>query len=391
VYVGFFHALRDGGVPTTLKEYLTWLEALAAGVAGFDVERFYYLARASLCKDERHLDRFDRVFAEWFEGVEGLADPLDAIPEAWLRALGERWLSEEDRARIEAMGGWSELLETLRRRLAEQQGRHEGGSRWIGTGGTSPFGAWGFNPMGVRIGQYRSRHRRAVKVWDRRAFRDFDDHAELGTRHMKLALRRLRRLTREGRPEELDLDGTIRDTARRGGFVDVLLRPARRNGTKVVLLLDVGGSMDDHVTLVERLFTAARAEFAHLEPYDFHNCPYERVWRRNARRRAETVPTAELLRTYGADWRCVLVGDASMSPYELLEPGGSVEHWNEEAGVVWLRRVLSAWERAVWINPTREEAWDRVPSIGMVRQLMGDRMVPLTLSGIEEAVRLLKA
>jgi hypothetical protein len=389
MFVGFFYRLRAGGVPVSLKEYLALLEALREGVADYRVEHFYYLARACLVKDERHLDRFDRVFAEWFEGVERIEDPFQAIPEEWLKKLGERYLSEDDKRRIKAMGGWKKLMDELRKRLAEQEKRHQGGSKWIGTAGTSPFGAYGYNPEGIRIGQDKSRHRRAVKVWDRRDFKDFDDTVELGTRNMKVALRKLRRMARAGHDEELDLPGTIHATARNGGYVDIRMHPSRENVVKVLLFLDVGGSMDDHVLLVDRLFSAARSEFKHFEHFYFHNCLYEKVWRDNRRRHKETIPTAELVRTYGPDYRAIFVGDASMSPYELVQPGGSVEHWNEEAGAVWMQRALKQWERAIWINPVPEDFWVYTHSIGMVSQLFGGRMVPLTVEGIERGIRAL--
>jgi len=391
MFTGLFLSLRAAGAPVSLREYLTLIEATRTGLADFDVEAFYHLARAALIKDERHFDKFDRVFAEAFRGVEAVAgDPEGVaprdIPEDWLRRLAEKHLSEEDKALVEAMGGWDRLMETLRKRLDEQQGRHQGGNKWIGTAGTSPFGAYGYNPEGVRIGQHESRHRRAVKVWDRREFRDLDDRVELNTRAMKVALRRLRRWARDGARRELDLDGTIRATAE-AGFIDVRTRPERRNAVKVLLFLDVGGSMDDHVELVEQLFSAARSEFAHLEPFYFHNCLYEGVWRDSRRRWDAQTPTAEVMRTYGPDWRCVFVGDASMSPYEIVQPGGAVEHWNAESGAAWLTRALAHWPAHVWINPVRREAWQWTQSIAMVRDLCGDRMFPMTLEGLDAAMR----
>ncbi|MDH3591432.1 MAG: VWA domain-containing protein [Planctomycetota bacterium] len=391
MYFQLFFGLRQGGVPASLKEYLSFLGALKAGAADYDLDHFYYLARCSLVKDERYLDRFDRVFAAWFERMEQLADPFTAIPEEWLKQMGERYLTEEEKRKIKALGGFRELLETLKKRLKEQQGRHQGGGKWIGTGGTSPFGAYGYNPAGIRIGQDGSRHRRAVKVWDKREFRDFDDRVELGTRQMKVALRRLRKLSRTGAGEELDLDGTIQKTARNAGYLDLAMRPERRNAIKVLLFLDVGGSMDDHVLLVERMFSAARSEFKHLEHFYFHNCLYERVWKDNRRRYQETIPTHDVLRTYGPDYRVIFVGDASMSPFEIVEAGGSVEHWNEEAGAVWLNRVLHTWERVLWINPVIERFWPYTDSIQMIRQLLGGRMVPLTLEGLDTGVKQLQA
>jgi len=392
MFTNLFFELRKAEVPVSLKEYLALLEAMQARVAAYDVEGFYYLSRACLVKDERHLDRFDRVFGQVFKGLEppeGEADMTAEIPEDWLRRMAELYLSEEDKRRIEAMGGFDALMETLRERLAEQQGRHQGGSKWIGTAGTSPFGAYGYNPEGVRIGQDRSRHRRAVKVWDRREFRNLDESVELGTRNIKVALRRLRRFARTGAAETLDLPGTIGATARNGGWLDVRLVPERHNAVKVLLFLDVGGSMDDHVRLTEELFSAARTEFKHLEYFYFHNCPYEAVWRDNRRRWTETTATWDVMHTFPADYRLIFVGDAAMSPYELTHPGGGVEHWNAEPGVEWLRRLLGVYGRAVWLNPMPERFWPYTQSIGMVRQLMEDRMFPLTLEGLDAAMRTL--
>ncbi len=384
----FFGNLRAAKVPVTLREYLTLLEALDADLAERSVENFYFLSRACLVKDERNLDKFDRVFAATFKGVDSLAEMIEAaeIPDEWLKKLAEKFLTEEEKAQIEALG-WDELWKRLKQRLAEQKGRHQGGSKWIGTAGTSPYGAYGYNPEGVRIGQDGNRNNRAVKVWDKREFKDLDDGVELGTRAIKIALRRLRKFARTGAAEELDLDGTIRGTAERG-YLDVRLRPERRNAVKVLLFLDVGGSMDPHVAQVEELFSAARGEFKHLEFFYFHNCPYERLWKDNRRRHFETTPTEEVLRTFPPDYRVVFVGDASMSPYELAAAGGSVEHWNAEPGQVWLQRILDRWPRTVWINPVRENLWGYTHSIGMIRRMTGmDRMVPLTLEGLERGVR----
>ena len=391
MYSGFFYLLRSGGVPVSLKEYLTLLEALSVGAADFRVEHFYYLARSCLVKDERHIDKFDRVFAEWFEGVERIEDPFTSLPEEWLKKLGEKHLSEDEKRKIQALGGWEKLMETLKKRLKEQKKRHGGGSKWIGTGGTSPFGAYGYNPEGIRVGQDGSRNRRAVKVWDRRDFRNFDDTVELGTRNMKVALRKLRKLARDGHDEELDLPGTIAATARNAGYVDIKMHPSRENVVKVLLFLDVGGSMDDHVMMVDQLFSAARSEFKHFEHFYFHNCLYETVWKDNGRNRADRIPTEEILRTYGSDYRAIFVGDASMSPYELTQRGGSVEHWNEEPGFVWLRRALQQWERSVWINPIVEQFWEYTYSIGLVQELFPGRMVPLTIDGIERGIKLLQS
>jgi uncharacterized protein len=389
--VRFFTDLREGGVPVTLPEFLGLLEALEARVAEFSPEEFYYLSRMALVKDERHFDRFDRVFAEHFAGAEKVfAKLVTELPAEWLKAITDRLLSEEEKRRVESLGGWEKLLETLRRRLAEQRGRHEGGSKWIGTAGTSPFGNQGFNPEGVRIGQADSRHRRAVKVWDAREYRNFDDARELGTRNLKMALRRLRRFAREGAAEELDLDGTIDATARNAGLLDLKLVPERRNAVKLLLLLDVGGSMEDHVQICEELFSAARAEFRHLEYFYFHNFPYERLWKDNHRRFDVTTSTWSLLRTFNADYRVVFVGDATMSPYEIEQPGGSVEHWNEESGRAWMGRITAHFPRLVWLNPEPEDRWEWTASIKITRDLVGGRMFPLTLAGLDGAMRALR-
>jgi len=391
MFTSFFYALRQARLPVSLKEYLALMEAVQANVAAYSVDDFYYLSRTVLVKDERNLDRFDQVFGTVFKGLEGGAltpDELMAdLPEEWLRRLAEKLLTEEEKARIQALGGWEKLMETLAQRLREQQGRHQGGSKWIGTAGTSPFGAYGYNPEGVRIGQEGSRHRRAVKVWDRREFRNLDDTVELGTRNIKVALRRLRRFARQGAAEVLDLDGTISATARNAGHLDLKLLPERHNAVKVLLFLDVGGSMDDHVRVCEELFSAARGEFKHLEYFYFHNCVYEEVWKDNRRRQAERLSTWDVIHTYGGDYKLVFVGDASMSPYEIVQPGGSVEHWNQEAGQVWLSRLLSTWRHAIWLNPTPERYWGYTHSIGMIRQLMDGRMYPLTLEGLDAGMR----
>jgi uncharacterized protein with von Willebrand factor type A (vWA) domain len=386
--IEFFFEVRKGGVPATLKEFLTLLEAMKKHVIAGSVDDFYWLARVCLVKDESHYDRFDRVFAAYFKGIEQLPqDLLAQIPEQWLRRLGELNLSEEEKALIQSLGGWEKLMQTLRKRLEEQQGRHEGGSKWIGTRGTSPFGAYGYNPEGVRIGQTGSRNRSAVKVWDRREFRNLDDAVELGTRNIKVALRRLRRFAREGAPEELDLDDTIRSTARNAGWLDLKMVPERHNAVKVLLFLDVGGSMDDHVKVCEELFSAARTEFKHLEYFYFHNFIYETVWKDNRRRHNERFPLLNVLHTYPHDYKVIFVGDATMSPYEIAYPGGSIEHHNEEAGAVWMQRVLDVYHKAVWLNPQPEDRWGYYESIGVVRQLLGDRMYPLTLGGLEEGMR----
>ncbi|NIY73113.1 VWA domain-containing protein [Marivivens donghaensis] len=393
MFLPFFEELRKGGVPVTLREYLTFLEALKAGLALYDTEEFYYLARTAMVKDERHLDRFDRAFSAAFSGIEQISTErvLEAVnlPADWLAKMAEKYLTEDEKREIEALGGFDKLMDTLRERLAEQKGRHQGGNKWVGTAGTSPFGAYGYNPDGVRIGQDKSRHQRAVKVWDKREFKNLDDSVELGTRNVKVALKRLRKWVRDGATEELDLDGTIRSTAEHG-YLDVQTRPERRNAVKVLLFFDVGGSMDPHIQVLEELFSAARAEFKHLEHFYFHNCLYEGVWRDNQRRWNAQTPTWEVLRTYGPDYKCIFVGDASMSPYEIAARGGANEHWNEEAGHVWLDRALEQWPNTLWINPVPEHYWQYTQSIGMIQDIIGtDRMVPMTLEGLERGMKVL--
>ena len=383
----FFANLRHAGVPVTPREYLDLMRALEHDLAEKSVDEFYRLARALLIKDERNLDKFDVVFAATFKGV--LTVEAKELPEAWLRRLAERYLSQAERAEIEKLG-FHKLMATLRRRLSEQRERHQGGAKWIGTGGTSPFGAYGDHPEAVRVGQERGRRGSAVKVWDKREFRDFDGETDLGPRNIKLALRRLRRFAREGAAEELDLDGTIRATADKG-FIDVKLRPERRNAVKVLLFLDVGGSMDWHVEAAERLFSAAKSQFKRPQHFYFHNCLYESVWKNNRRRFDERVATPDLINSYGRDHRVVFIGDASMSPFELTVPGGSVEHVNPEPGVVWLERAIRAWPRVVWINPTQEKHWIHSPSTMMIAEICQRRMFPLTPDGIEAAVRALAA
>ena len=393
MFLPFFLALRDEGVPVSLREYLAFLEGLQAGLVTYEPEGFYYLGRTAMVKDERHLDRYDRAFAKAFKGLEAISDAevLEAIdlPGDWLAKLAEKHLTAEEKAQIAALGGFDKLMETLKQRLAEQQGRHQGGSKWIGTAGTSPFGAYGYNPEGVRIGQDQSRHQRAVKVWDKREFRNLDDSVELGTRNIKVALRRLRKWARDGAAEEFDLDGTIRATAEHG-WLDVQTRPERRNAVKVLLFLDVGGSMDPYIKVMEELFSAARSEFKHLVPFYFHNCLYEGVWRDNARRWNAQTPTAEVLRTYGADYKCIFVGDASMSPYEILHPGGANEHWNPEAGQVWLNRACAQWPNHLWINPVPEQHWSYTQSIRLIGDIFQGRMVPMTLEGIARGIKELR-
>ncbi|GAA6182072.1 MULTISPECIES: vWA domain-containing protein [unclassified Shimia] len=390
MFLPFFENLRAAKVPVSLREFLGFLEGLKAGLATYDVESFYYLARTVMVKDERNIDKFDRAFATTFDGLGEITaqDVLEAvdIPEEWLRKMAEKHLSAEERAEIEALGGFEKLMETLQERLKEQEGRHQGGNKWIGTAGTSPFGAYGYNPEGVRIGQKESRHQRATKVWDKREFRNFDDSVELGTRNIKVALKRLRRWAREGAADELDLNGTIKATAEHG-YLDVKTRPERHNAVKVLLFLDVGGSMDPHIKVVEELFSAARAEFKHLEYYYFHNCLYEGVWRNNQRRWNDQTSTHEVLRTYGPDYKCIFVGDASMSPYEIAYAGGANEHWNQEPGQVWLERARDQWSSNLWINPLPQQHWQYTHSIGMIREIFEDRMVPMTLQGLERGMR----
>lgn len=385
--LNFFTALRVAKVPVSLREYLTLLAGLEADLAGQSMEGFYFLSRTALVKDERNLDKFDRVFAATFKGVETLGDAIDEaeIPEEWLRKLAEKYLSDEEKAQLKALG-WDKLWETLQERLKEQKGRHQGGNKWIGTAGTSPYGAFGYNPEGIRIGQDKNRNFRAVKVWEKRDFKDLDDSLELGTRNMKVALRRLRKFARSGAPDELDLDGTIKSTAEHG-WLDVQLRPERRNTIKVLLFLDVGGSMDWHIELAEQLFSAARSEFKHFEHFYFHNCPYEGVWKENHRRHDQRIATAEIIRTYPKDYRLIFVGDASMSPYEIVQPGGSVEHWNEEAGQVWMERLTGHFARHVWLNPVKPNLWGYTQSINIMQRLMGGAMYPLTLDGLEGAMK----
>ena len=399
--IDFFYTLRSAKLPVSVKEFLTLLEALQKGVvgpnlalgqgdagSGYTLDDFYYLSRTTLVKDEKNYDKFDRAFASYFKGVQAIADFTRDIPLEWLRKNLELNLSPEERAKIEKMG-WDELMETLKKRFEEQKERHEGGSKWIGTGGTSPFGAYGQNPQGIRIGQDKGRNKSAVKVWDQRAYKDYDDSQELGTRNIKLALRRLRKFAREGHEEELDLDDTIRSTAANAGYLDIKMVPERHNNVKVLLLMDVGGTMDEHIAQVEELFSASKSEFKHLEFYYFHNCVYDFMWKNNRRRFSEKFPTLDIMRKYNKDYKLIFVGDATMSPYEILQPGGSVEYNNEEAGVEWLQRLTKAFPKFAWINPEPQGVWQYRQSISVVQQIMNQRMYPLTLRGLEEAMRLL--
>lgn len=393
MFLPFFDNLRNAGVPVSLRDFLAFLEGMKAGLATYDIDAFYYLSRTVMVKDERHLDRFDRAFAATFSGLEAIPpqavmDAVD-IPDEWIKKLAEKHLSAEEKAEIEALGGFDKLMETLKKRLEEQKGRHQGGNKWVGTAGTSPFGAYGYNPEGIRIGQNESRHQRAVKVWDKREFRNLDDSIELGTRNIKVALKRLRKWARDGAAEELDLNETIRKTAE-NGYLDVKTRPERRNAVKVLLFLDVGGSMDPHIKVVEELFSAAKSEFKHMEHFYFHNCLYEGVWRDNRRRWDAQISTAQILRTYGKDYKCIFVGDASMSPYEIAYVGGANEHYNAESGETWLIRARDQWPNHLWINPLEERYWPYTQSIAMIKTIFGaDRMVPMTLSGIERGMKAL--
>ena len=386
----FFTALRDARVPVSMKEWLHLMEAMDRDIAGRRVDDFYHLSRAVLVKDEKHYDRFDQVFGKVFAGIETVGagdEPSLDVPEDWLKLLNEKFLTDEEKAEIEALGGFEKLMETLKQRLEEQQGRHEGGNKWVGTGGTSPFGHGGYNPEGVRVGG-PGKHGRAVKVWEKREYRNLDDQVELGTRNIKVALRRLRRFARQGAQDELDMDATIDGTARQG-WLDIHMRPERRNTIKVLLFLDIGGSMDAHVKMCEELFSAAKTEFKHLEFVYFHNCLYEGVWKDNRRRHEQKIPTWEVLNKYPCDWRAIFVGDATMSPYEVTMPGGSVEHWNEEAGAVWMKRATQQWDKVAWLNPSPERYWSYSASVGLVRELVDERMYPLTLEGLEKAMRAL--
>ncbi|MGY8525067.1 vWA domain-containing protein [Paracidovorax citrulli] len=387
--IDFFFSLRHAKLPVSVKEYLTMLEALKAQVISPSIDEFYYLSRMTLVKDEKHFDKFDQTFAAYFKGVDSLIDWKSDIPLEWLQKTLERELTAEEKAKVEAMGGLDKLMERLRQLLDEQKEKHEGGSKWIGTGGTSPFGHGGYNPEGIRIGGPSAGNRTAIKVWEARAYKDYDDQVELGTRNIKVALRRLRRFAREGADTELDLDDTIQSTAANAGLLDIRLRPERHNKVKVLMLMDVGGSMDDHIQRIEELFSAAKTEFKHLEYYYFHNCVYDHVWKNNRRRHAEKIATWDLIHKYTADYKVIFVGDATMSPYEILQPGGSVEYNNEEAGAVWLNRLIEQFPRFVWLNPEPEGLWQYRQSVTLIHQIMKTRMYPVTIAGLEQAMRVL--
>lgn len=394
MFIHFFFDLRKAGIPVSISELLSLLSALQAKIASFNINEFYYLSRTALVKDERFYDRFDQVFSATFKGLENdnLEEVLGQIPEEWLQKQAEKFLTEEEKKKIESLGGWEELMETLKKRLEEQKEEHHGGNKWIGTGGTSPFGAYGYNPEGVRIGQHESRHRSAAKVWDKREFRNLDDSVELNTRNIKVALRRLRKFARQGSPDVLDMDDTIRSTAANAGYLDLKMIPERHNAIKVLLLLDVGGSMDDHIRICEELFSAAKTEFKHLEYYYFHNFTYEHLWKDNTRRHTNVTSTMDIINRYPSDYKLIFVGDASMSPYEITYPGGSVEHWNKEAGSTWFQRLTNAFPHTVWLNPDAEKNWERKPSNQITRELMNERMFPLTIAGLDSAIKtLLKA
>ncbi len=387
--IDFFLTLKKAKLPVSVKEYLTLIEALEKNVISTSLDDFYYLARTTLVKDETHFDKFDKAFADYFKGVKALDDLFTDIPEDWLKKLAEKFLTEEEKAEIAALGGFDKLMETLKQRLEEQKERHQGGNKWIGTAGTSPFGAYGFNPEGVRIGQDGSRNRSAVKVWDAREYRNLDGSVELGIRNIKLALRRLRKFAREGAAEELDMHGTIEATANNAGYLDIKLVPERHNKVKVLVLFDIGGSMDDHIKVSEELFSAVKSELKHLEYFYFHNCVYESVWKDNRRRSGERYPLLDLIHKFGPDYKLIFVGDATMSPYEIVEPGGSVEHMNEEAGLVWLKRLTDHFKHAAWLNPVPDTHWQYSSSVKIIQQFMQHRMFPLTVQGLEQAMKLL--
>ncbi len=390
--IDFFYTLKGAGLPVSVTEYLTLLRALDKRVIGHSMDDFYFLSRSCMVKDERFYDTFDRVFGAYFKGIEDLAGLMveKEIPAEWLQSEGGLMLTDEEKAAIEKMGGWEKLMEEFRKRLEEQDERHEGGNKWIGTGGTSPFGADGYNPEGIRVGQAGSRNRSAVKVWDKREFRNLDDSVELGTRNIKVALKRLREFVREGSELELDLDDTIRSTARNAGYLDIKMVPERHNRVKVLLFFDVGGSMDEHVRTCEELFSAARTEFKHMEYFYFHNFIYESVWKDNHRRHTDRMSMWEVLRTYGSDYKVIIVGDATMSPYEILYAGGSIEHMNEEPGAVWLQRLRDHFDDVIWLNPEPEKRWEYTPSLQIARELMEDHMYPLTIEGLTRGMKALR-
>ncbi len=388
MFLDFFLLLKNSGIPVTLNEYLSMLEALKRNAIARNVDEFYYLCRMSMVKDEKFLDQFDALFGAYFKGIETISDEeIFQIPEEWLKKNGERIFSKEELEKIKSMGDLKDLMERIKKLFKEQKERHQGGNKWIGTGGTSPFGAYGYNPEGIRIGQHESRHRRAVKVWDKREFKNLKDDVDLDTRNIKLALKKLRLLSREGKAEELDLKQTIKNTSEKGGLLELAMRPVRKNNVKILILFDIGGSMDDHIELCSQLFTASKYEFKHLEFYYFHNCVYEKLWQNNVRRWDDAIPTYDVLHKYNKDYKLIFVGDASMSPYELMYEQGSVEHYNDEAGMVWLNRLKEQFPDLVWLNPVPKDEWRYTRTIGMVQQFTEDRMFPLTIAGIGEAVK----
>ncbi len=387
--IDFFCKLREYKVPCTIRELLDLINALEQHVVFANIDDFYVLSRAILVKDESYFDKFDRAFADYFKGVASIALDLSKIPEDWLKKHFEKLLSAEEKEKIKALGGLDKLMETLAERLKEQEKRHQGGNKWIGTGGTSPFGAYGYNPEGIRIGQHESRHRRAVKVWDKRQFKNLDNQVEIGTRNIKVALRKLRQFARTGASEQLDLDNTIKATASNAGYLDIKMQPERHNAVKVLMFFDVGGSMDDHIKICEQLFSAVHTEFKHLEFFYFHNCLYETVWKDNARRDQQAIELLQVLHTYSRDYKVIFVGDATMGPYEITYPGGSVEHWNEEAGSVWMGRVLEHFDKCIWLNPQDQKHWQYYPSINIMRQIMDNKMYPLTVEGLTQGIKAL--
>ncbi len=387
--IGFFSKVREYKVPCTIRELLDLIRALEQQVVFANIDDFYVISRAILVKDESYFDKFDRAFADYFKGVESLELDLDGIPEDWLRKQLEKSLTEEEKAQLEAVGGFDKLMETLAERLKEQEKRHQGGNKWVGTGGTSPFGAYGYNPEGIRIGQDNSRHRKAVKVWDKRQYRNLDNQVEIGTRNIKVALRKLRQFARTGASEELDLDDTIAATAQNAGYLDIKMKPERHNAIKVLMFFDVGGSMDDHIRVCEQLFSAVHTEFKHLEFFYFHNCVYEQVWQNNERQHQDGMDVFDVLHKYGRDYKVIFIGDATMGPYEISYPGGSVDHWNEEAGNVWMERILGHFDNCIWLNPQEEAHWGYHSSIQMMKQIVRNKMYPLTLSGLTDGIKAL--
>jgi len=393
MFIDFFYQVKAAKIPATIREWLMLVEAMQKNLVMYAIDDFYYLSRACLVKDEKYFDRYDRVFGQFFKGVEDVTQALfgEDIPDEWLAKQAELLLSDEDKAKIEAMGGWEKVMEELRKRLEEQKGEHHGGNKWIGTGGTSPFGTGGYNPEGVAIGQKKRRQGKALKVWDKREYKNYDDSLQLGIRNIQIALRRLREFARTGVEDEFDLESTIDNTAKNAGLLDIVMRPERTNRVKLLMFFDVGGSMDDHIRVCEELFSATRTEFKHLEYYYFHNCIYEYLWKDNRRRHDVRHSTYDVINTYQTDYKVIFVGDAFMSPYEITYKGGSVEHWNEEPGAVWLQRMLDHWPNAIWLNPRPETRWDHTPSTQVIKELMVNRMYPLSIDGLDRGLRALRS